>query len=69
LKLQLKASVEASLKKFVESTDEKGEREALDRIGRAVLWYKDTQWLLNLLSVEEEAVPFPGERRPPAKKK
>jgi hypothetical protein len=67
-KLQVKASVEASLKKFMESTDEKGDREALDRIGRAVLWYKDTQWLINLLSVEEEAVPFPDERRPPAKK-
>jgi RNA polymerase sigma factor (sigma-70 family) len=68
-KLQLQASVEASLKKFMESTDEKGEREALDRIGRAVLRYKDTQWLIELLWVEEEAVPFPGERKPGAKKK
>jgi hypothetical protein len=68
-KQQAIAAIEASLKKLRENTDEEVEREALDKIERAVLWYKDTRWLTELLSVEKEAVPFPADKKQSEKKK
>jgi RNA polymerase sigma factor (sigma-70 family) len=69
-KLQAIAAIEASLKQFRESTDEKLEREALDKIERAVLWYKDAKFFTEeLLSVEKEAVPFPPDKKQSEKKK
>jgi hypothetical protein len=62
-KLQAIASIEANLKKLRESTDDKLEREALDGIERAVLWYKTVRWLTEVLSVEKDSVPFPTEKR------
>jgi hypothetical protein len=52
-----------------ENTDEKLEREALDKIERAVLWYKDAKFFTELLSVEKEAVPFPTDKKLSEKKK
>jgi RNA polymerase sigma factor (sigma-70 family) len=69
-KLQAIAAIEANLKKLRESTEEKLEREALDKIERAVLWYKDAKWLTEeLWSVEKEAVPFPTDKNQSEKKK
>jgi RNA polymerase sigma factor (sigma-70 family) len=68
-KLQAIAAIEANLKKLREITDEKLEREALDKIERAVLWYKNARWLIELLWVEKEAVPFPTDKKQSEKKK
>jgi RNA polymerase sigma factor (sigma-70 family) len=62
-KLQAIASIEANLQKLQESTDEEPEREALDRIQKAVLWYKNTKWAVEQLSVENETVPFPTDKK------
>jgi RNA polymerase sigma factor (sigma-70 family) len=70
-KLQAIAEIEANLKKLTDATDDRAEREALDRIARAVRWYQDARYLAELRRIEEEAVPFPGGRdtQSPTKKK
>jgi hypothetical protein len=68
-KLQAIAAIEANLKKLRENTDEELEREALGKIERAVLWYKDTKWLMEQLSVEKETVPFPTDKKQGGKNK
>jgi len=68
-KSQAIASIEANLKKLRESTDQELEREALGKIERAVLWYKNVKWLIEQLSVEKESVPFPTHENQSGKKK
>ncbi len=51
-KVQAIAAIEENLKKLRENTDEKLEREALDKIEKAVLWYKDAKFFTELLSVD-----------------
>jgi RNA polymerase sigma factor (sigma-70 family) len=68
-KVQALAAIEENLKKLRENTDEKLEREALDKIGKAILWYKDAKFFAEMLRVEKDAIPFPEEKKQSEKKK
>ena len=61
-RMQAAASIEASLKRLMESTDEKAEREALADIERAVRRYQDAVWLIDALWIERECVPYPADK-------
>jgi hypothetical protein len=67
-KLQAAAAIEASLKRFTESTNEKEEREALSDIERTIRRYEDANWLIDLLWIERESIPYPAEKEPGEKK-
>jgi hypothetical protein len=68
-KSQALAAIEANLKKLRENTVEKLELQALDKIERAILAYKNVKFLIELLSVEKEVVPFPTDKKQSEKKK
>jgi RNA polymerase sigma factor (sigma-70 family) len=70
-KVQALAAIEENLKKLRENTDEKLEREALDKIEKAVLWYKNAKFFTEqlMIQVEKEAIPFPNDKKQTDKKK
>jgi hypothetical protein len=68
-KSQTAASIEASLKRFTESTDEKAERQALADIETAMRRYENAAWLIDQLWIEQKSIPYPAEKESGEKKR